>query len=287
MRGSLFSGLVLAAVISAGCSTHRNAPYANDPVYLHYKPTLNDSATIIAEKQWRHMPAKPPKPPVASERPTDDPLAVQPTAGANVVSARPEVAGSLLAPPPGSQPRSAAAPADAVVSSLPERPMESGNAQPAASAPAPATVVGGASAELPSPEILPLPNQGAEPAPNTVQVAKAEEIAAPTAPPRVPDMPASTGHRTATGDFGHDKDYHWLQGTLERHYRGYYCIRYCDPSVEDANGGKVRLIESACLEQFQEGDVIGVEGELVPDSTDSFHTNPRYHIKDVWLVRKK
>ena len=87
--------------------------------------------------------------------------------------------------------------------------------------------------------------------------------------------------------YGHDKDYHWVQGVLERHYRGYYCIRYCDPSEEDANGGKVRLIESASLEQFQEGDVIGIQGEIVPNSTDSFHTNPRYLIHDIWLVRKK
>jgi hypothetical protein len=287
MRAAIFPSLVLIVVITTGCSTHRNAPYANDPVYLHYKPTLNDSATIIAEKQWRHLPAKPPKPPVAAEKPADNPLASQPATSPEISAAKPELTGSLLAPPPGSQPGPTAPVADAVVSSLPERPVEPRVAPAANSAPAPTEVVGGASAELPSPELLPLPNQNNEPAatPNTVQVAKAEEIAAPSSLP--PDVPAAAGRRSVAGNFGHDKDYHWLQGTLERHYRGYYCIRYCDPSVEDANGGKVRLIESACLEQFQEGDVIGVEGELIPDSTDSFHTNPRYHIKDVWLVRKK
>ncbi len=98
---------------------------------------------------------------------------------------------------------------------------------------------------------------------------------------------SAAGHPTAPGKYGHDKDYHWLQGTLERHYRGYYCIRYCDPSVEDVNGGKVRLLESNLLEGFQEGDIIGVEGEVMPNSTDSFHTNPRFRIRDIWLVRKK
>jgi hypothetical protein len=95
-------------------------------------------------------------------------------------------------------------------------------------------------------------------------------------------------HRVVPGEFGHDPDYHWIQGTLERHYHGDTCIRYADPAVEDQYGGKVRVEEDRLLAQFHEGDVLGLEGEIVPPSErDRPGSAPRFLIHDVWLARQK
>src|SRR5207245_1746318 len=59
--------------------------------------------------------------------------------------------------------------------------------------------------------------------------------------PAEPPKEAAPLRRTAAGKYGHDAAYRWLQGVLERHPRGYWCVRYCDPSVEGDIGGKVRL----------------------------------------------
>ena len=278
MRAPLISMTLLAVSVLAGCSTHRRAPYANDPVLLHYKPTLNDSATIIAEKQWRHAPAKPPKPPTSTDKPAEEPASTPSTPTAGLVAPKPEAAGQLLAPPPKGTPAVVAQTSEQPGSQLPMRPVEAGAV---ASTPVPPPPVSAGAANPPASGVN-------LPAPDGIQPAKAEQAAeASAAPAPPPEISSPSAHHVAPGMYGHDKDYHWVQGVLERHYRGYYCIRYCDPSEEDANGGKVRLIESASLEQFQEGDVIGIQGEIVPNSTDSFHTNPRYLIHDIWLVRKK
>ncbi len=88
--------------------------------------------------------------------------------------------------------------------------------------------------------------------------------------------------------FGRDADYHWIQGVLERQYHGDTCIRYGDPAVEDQYGGKFRLDDERLLADFHEGDVIGMEGEVVIGSDqDRPGAAARYHIHDVWLVRQK
>jgi hypothetical protein len=97
--------------------------------------------------------------------------------------------------------------------------------------------------------------------------------------------------RRADGKYGHAPDYSWLQGELDRHYRGHLELRYRPISEEDANGGKVRLEEDPRLAEFRPGDVIAVEGELLtdPDGTSAapWAQYRRYHIRAVHLVERK
>src|SRR5262245_12550668 len=171
MRHS-YLALLLLACVSTGCFWQRRPPYANAPVLLHYKPTLSDSATILAENQVRRGPTRPPMPTIVREEDAEHnplPKIVEPA--------------SAQEPPP-----------------------------------------------LPPPSIPVTP----EPAgPMIRAAADAPSWQAPTA--------EKSAHRTVVGDYGHDADYRWIQGVLERSHRGYCCVRYCDPSTEDALGGKVRL----------------------------------------------
>ncbi len=84
---------------------------------------------------------------------------------------------------------------------------------------------------------------------------------------------------------GYAPDHSWLQGRLDRHYRGHYELRYCDPRMDEKWGGKVILPEDARLHQFREGDWLRVEGELVPPSSASHEggigSYPTYRIRSI------
>src|SRR5262249_26736418 len=105
-------------------------------------------------------------------------------------------------------------------------------------------------AALPPPETLPLTPESTLPTrPVTKTIADASPLPPPAAAKTEAPAPAKppekiidlAGRPRADGNYGHDDGYRWLQGVLECHYRGYYCIRFCDPSVEDQYGGKFRL----------------------------------------------
>jgi hypothetical protein len=91
--------------------------------------------------------------------------------------------------------------------------------------------------------------------------------------------------RKVHGTYGNGPDYGWLQGVVDRHYRGHWYLRYCDPSVEDKNGGKVCLVEDPRLSQLKDGDVIFVEGDIVqekePVDRGPWHHYPRYQIRSL------
>jgi hypothetical protein len=102
---------------------------------------------------------------------------------------------------------------------------------------------------------------------------------------------ASGGKRAVTGKYGHAPDYTWLQGVLDRHYHGHLGLRYCDAATADPWGGKVCLDDDPRLNQFQEGDIIQVEGALVPEADPGrkggWKHYPRFRVSEVWLVQKK
>jgi hypothetical protein len=239
MRCSYLALCVLACVPTAGCLWRRNPPYANAPVLLHYKPTMSDSASILAEQQVRRGPAKPPMPSVVHEEDDHAPLPkiVEP---AKAEERAPAI--------PAGPPLGAVVPANGAVVRASPLPSSSLPVRPASAAPAPLS---------PTSPVAPK-----EAKPDTA-----------TEPPP---------HRIAKGNYGHDDDFHWLQGVLERHHRGYCTLRYCDPSVEDEFGGKLRLKEDDRLAAFHDGDVIGVNGDLQKDDATT-----AYAVREVWLVRKK
>lgn len=95
----------------------------------------------------------------------------------------------------------------------------------------------------------------------------------------------------SSGIYAHAPDHSWLQGPLDKHYQGHLSLRYCDAAVDDSWGGKVRLEADPRLAQFQDGDVIRVEGELLPRETgtapEAWDHYPRYRIRSVELIQRK
>jgi len=102
-----------------------------------------------------------------------------------------------------------------------------------------------------------------------------------TAPPR---------NRIMEGRYGHATDHTWLQGELDRHYRGQFELRFRPASVDDAFGGKVRLDDHPDCGQFRVGDVVAVEGELLPESESSNAaagtSYRRYRITSICLIQR-
>jgi hypothetical protein len=129
----------------------------------------------------------------------------------------------------------------------------------------------------------PVPAPGPSPGAEGRTVNAVPAIRAKT--PEVPALPAA--QQKAAGPYGHAPDYSWVQGVLDKHYQGHWALRYCDHTVEDAWGGKVRLGKDARLEQFKEGDVVRVEGEILHDNRGNWHHYPAYQIHGIQLIERK
>lgn len=90
--------------------------------------------------------------------------------------------------------------------------------------------------------------------------------------------------------FGHAPDHSWLLGVIARRDQGHFDLRYCDASAADRLGGKVSLEPDPRLVQFQDGDVVRVEGELAtgaPEPGTNRSHYARYRVRDVKLVQRK
>jgi hypothetical protein len=196
-------------------------------------------------------------------------------AGTQAVQANPRL---VVVPPPGlyQQPPSNLASARTTPDQASPSP-----ASPTFSPPAPQTATAIPPAPVPPPESVPAPVPASAidaPAP----VVPASVTAAPAIPPTV---------RSVEGKYGHAADYTWLQGELDRHYRGHLELRYRAVSDEDPHGGKVRLEDDPRLAEFRPGDIIAVEGELLtePDggAGPSWSQYKRFHIRAIRLVERK
>jgi hypothetical protein len=123
---------------------------------------------------------------------------------------------------------------------------------------------------------------------------RADVIAQPAARERGPTvaMPAlrSTPLPGNSSVYGHAPDHSWLLGVVDKHYAGHIELRYCDASEDDSWGGKVALENDPRLAQFHDGDVIRVEGDLLPvdpSQRDTWSHYPHYRIRDVKLIQPK
>jgi hypothetical protein len=103
----------------------------------------------------------------------------------------------------------------------------------------------------------------------------------------VPAIPAAG--QWAAGPFGHAPDYSWLQGVIDKHYRGHLELRYADASAEDQWGGKVCLEDAPSLHELKDGDVVLILGEMISEGqshlTTTWHHFPHYRVRQVTLVR--
>jgi hypothetical protein len=117
------------------------------------------------------------------------------------------------------------------------------------------------------------------PAPVTAAVRRADA--------GVPAVPAATDW--SAGPYGHAADYSWLQGVIDKHYRGHLELRYCDASTEDRWGGKVHLEDDARLHDLKDGDVVLVLGQMLPETPGeqggAWNYYPHYRVREMMVVR--
>jgi len=136
---------------------------------------------------------------------------------------------------------------------------------------------------------LPVPVASAMPQPLAGEEASVREPVRPADMP-VPAPAVPSGNRRADSKYAAANDYTWLQGELDRHYKGHIELRYRAHSEVDTFGGKVRLENDPRLAEYRPGDVVCVEGELIrePDAGNGTTAQyPRYHVRDIRLIERK
>ena len=76
---------------------------------------------------------------------------------------------------------------------------------------------------------------------------------------------------TAKPCFAHAPDYTWVQGELVHlHGRNVWRIRYASVDEEDKYGGGINLIEAGPMDNFQDGQLVRIEGRPAdPDNKES------------------
>ena len=121
----------------------------------------------------------------------------------------------------------------------------------------------------------------------TAQVPQPKMIPVVEAPKAVPEpvyQPSGS-----LGDYGHDKEYKWLIGRLQRvHVRGgEWKIRYAPLDQIDQWGGSMVLAPDIRLEEFSEGDLIHVEGEILVERPSLYIAGPLYRIHTVRPVNSR
>ncbi len=111
----------------------------------------------------------------------------------------------------------------------------------------------------------------------TTEVLQPKVIPVVTAPKPVDQPPGSLG------DYGHDKEYNWLIGRLQRvHVRGgEWKIRYAPLDEIDQWGGSMVLAPDIRLEEFSDGELIYVEGEILVERPSLYLAGPLYRIRTV------
>jgi len=320
MRTRSLTLLLAGAGLLTGCATNHK-PFATDTM-LYYKPTLSNSETVIAENAAHRGPVQPPAPALAADPPKNalPLLGPKPIANAAIVPVNAESPSPVV--PTEIQPinrqSSGLVPPVAPINIQPIAPQSSGLVPPVA--PAASLPLASSIPERPQlySEMKPVPVSNPAPPPTIVPLsepivpkpiepiaAKTLESVAPTIEKMqpfaiVPDKPkmvellpdqppiVAAGpmeKRKAPGRYYHDAAYRWLQGVVEKDARGHSYIRFCDPSIDDEYGGKF-AIEDARLNQFHDGDVIGLEGERAMDSIGK-DRNVRFTIREVWSVTEK
>jgi hypothetical protein len=147
-------------------------------------------------------------------------------------------------------------------------------------------------AEAPTPPNVPV-TRLADAHDNPKQLPKNEQPQQEKVVPAVPvsqikaPKTSDTAAETSASIYGHALDYSWIRGTLDKHAYGYMNIRYCDITEEDTHGGKFTLEYDRRLSTYRDGDIVTIEGELVPldEGTDLSHWHPfrTYKIRSIRL----
>jgi hypothetical protein len=84
----------------------------------------------------------------------------------------------------------------------------------------------------------------------------------------------------------HAADYSKLTGQLYYVHAdgGLWVLRYASLDVEDARGGNVILARDRQMNNYREGDLVTVEGEVISDKGSSRLGGPLYRVRNIVLV---
>jgi hypothetical protein len=152
-------------------------------------------------------------------------------------------------------------------------------------APAPVTETSKMVADKPMTEEMPpiktasapVKEKEAEPIPTVAKSTESETTPAGYAVPITGGKEETSFHRRAYVDitakpcFSHAPDYSWVQGELV-HLHSHNCwrIRYASVDEDDKYGGGVNLIETGPMDNFQEGQLVRIEGRPAePENKES------------------
>ena len=88
--------------------------------------------------------------------------------------------------------------------------------------------------------------------------------------------------------FGHADDYSWLIGHLQRVHvpGGEWKIRFMPIDKIDQWGGSMVLAPDIQLEDYEEDDVVYVEGEILSERPSLYVTGPLYRIQTIRTARR-
>lgn len=225
----------------------------------------------------QHYPSDPFRGPELSAAPSP-----MPGGGASGV---PDGPGSSYAPSP------AAYPGPGLQSAAPPPAVHAPAATPSAYAPDPLMQASDPSRAVPAFEV-PVPGEAAAQPPPGWRNTVAAEPAATNDQTVTPigyeeEIPsAEPGHGPIDGQEqfrGRDSEYRWISGRLEYvAMDGKWQVRYAPYSVEDDRfGGSLLLEDDPRLTDFESGDIVYVEGELVNQPTRIVPDNAVYRIKSI------
>lgn len=143
------------------------------------------------------------------------------------------------------------------------------------------TCVGASMKELPPLDVVKMSH--VEPAPSLPPVAVAvEEVqVSKPAPSTVTQVAAPTR------ELDHAADYSWVQGTLTFVHvnGGAWIVRYAGLDETDPHGGSVVLARDRRLNDFKEGDVVRVRGEILNPRSSKFLGGPLYRVHSISLAK--
>jgi hypothetical protein len=101
------------------------------------------------------------------------------------------------------------------------------------------------------------------------------------------DLPVSDKFKN---QIGHDANYGWLNGQLYRLQAGantLWVVRYAGADEQDRHGGSVILAPAVEMQNFREGDLVSVQGQILNEGRSSEHIPcPVYRASEVSLIER-
>lgn len=105
----------------------------------------------------------------------------------------------------------------------------------------------------------------------------------PCAPKKKEDTQPVSTQPAERPRFGHGEEYGWLRGQLQRvHVPGSdWKLRYAPLSEVDKWGGSMVLAPDARLDDYEDGDFVYVEGEILSNRPTLYLSGPLYRVRTV------